>query len=73
MLVTRPFLISVLTAHLAYLRQSLSSGIPSGFVQEDCAAAKLSTACVDSAVFTIQACLEIHQSDLLLGQMCLVK
>lgn len=66
-LVTRPFLISTLTADL---RSGESSNPPS---QEDSVHSQLASACVDSAVYLTQACLEFHRVGLLLDSMCIMK
>ena len=74
--VTRPFLVSVLGVRLARLHHELSDRTPDQVVsrpEEDPAHARLSVACVDSALYMIQTCLEIHQSDLLLASMCILK
>lgn len=74
-LVTRPFLVSTLGVRLARLHQDLSeSPEQSTFRSEkDQAHFKLSVACVDSALYMIQTCQEVHQSDLLLDNMCILK
>lgn len=70
--VTRPFLVSVLGVRLARVHQDLSES-DRVRPEEDPAHSKLSTACVDSAVYMIQTCLEIHQSHLFLSNMCILK
>lgn len=70
--VTRPFLVSVLGVRLARVHQDLSAS-EQVRPEEDPAHSKLSVACVDSAVYMIQTCLEIHQSHLLLNNMCILK
>ncbi|KAJ5690861.1 hypothetical protein N7462_005253 [Penicillium macrosclerotiorum] len=72
-LVTRPFLISTLSVRLARLHQSLSTGVVSEALEEDPAHSRLAVACIDSAVYMLQTCLEVHQSGLLLQQMALLK
>ncbi|KAJ5469181.1 hypothetical protein N7475_006933 [Penicillium sp. IBT 31633x] len=72
-LVTRPFLISTLSVRLARLHQSLLTGEPSEVHEEDPAHSRLAAACIDSAVYMLQTCLEVHTSDLLLRNMCLLK
>lgn len=62
-LVTRPFLISTLTARVASLPP----------IQEDPVHAQLASACVDSAIYLVQTCLEVHKADLLLENMCIMK
>ncbi|GLI78953.1 hypothetical protein PoHVEF18_007275 [Penicillium ochrochloron] len=72
-LVTRPFLISTLSVRLARLHQAFSSDGASETLEEDPAHSRLAAACIDSAVYMLQTCKEIHQSELLLRQMCLLK
>lgn len=72
-LVTRPFLISTLSVRLARLHQAFSSDATSEPLEEDSAHSRLAAACIDSAVYMLQTCKEIHQSELLLRQMCLLK
>lgn len=72
-LVTRPFLISTLSVRLARLHQAFSSDGPSEPLEEDPAHSRLAAACIDSAVYMLQTCKEIHQSELLLRQMSLLK
>jgi hypothetical protein len=72
-LVTRPFLISALSIRLARLHQSLSPGAPSEPHEEDPAHSRLAAACIDSAVYMLQTCLEILQSGLLFRNMCILK
>ncbi|CAI7665964.1 unnamed protein product [Penicillium glandicola] len=73
-LVTRPFLISALSVRLARLHHSLSAGDPSEEVpEEDQAHSRLAAACIDSAVYMLQTCLEVHKSGLLLRNMCILK
>ncbi|CAG8901325.1 unnamed protein product [Penicillium egyptiacum] len=72
-LVTRPFLVSVLSVRLARLHQSLSTGDPSEVPEEDPAHSRLAAACIDSAVYMLQTCLEVHESGLLLRNMCILK
>ncbi|KAJ9482753.1 hypothetical protein VN97_g10670 [Penicillium thymicola] len=72
-LVTRPFLVSTLSVRLARLHQSLSTGDPIEVPEEDPAHSRLAAACVDSAVYMLQTCLEVHRSGLLLRNMCILK
>lgn len=72
-LVTRPFLISALSIRLARLHQSLSAGVPSEPLEQDPAHSRLASACIDSAVYMLQTCLEVHQSGLLLRNMRILK
>ncbi|CDM37991.1 transcriptional regulator family: Fungal Specific TF [Penicillium roqueforti] len=72
-LVTRPFLVSALSVRLARLHQSLSTGDPSEVPEEDPAHSRLAAACIDSAVYMLQTCLEVHKSGLLLRNMCILK
>ncbi|KAJ5178664.1 uncharacterized protein N7500_001363 [Penicillium coprophilum] len=73
-LVTRPFLISALSVRLARLHHSLSTGDSSEKVpEEDAAHSRLAAACIDSAVYMLQTCLEVHKSGLLLRNMCILK
>ena len=74
--VTRPFLVSALGVRLARLHHDFSDMTPDQGMrrpEEDPAHARLSVACVDSALYMIQTCLEIYQSDLLLASMCILK
>lgn len=72
-LVTRPFLISTLSLRLARLHQSHSTGEVDTTLEEDPASSRLATACMDSAIYMLQACAEVHQSDLLLRNMGILK
>ncbi|KAJ5584812.1 uncharacterized protein N7459_004612 [Penicillium hispanicum] len=72
-LVTRPFLISTLSVRLARLHQSLSIGGTGDSPEEDAAHSRLAAACIDSAVYMLQTCLEVHQSELLLRNMGILK
>ncbi|KAJ0415190.1 hypothetical protein BJY00DRAFT_293847 [Aspergillus carlsbadensis] len=72
-IVTRPFLISVLGVRLARLHQDSPGIIQDEMVLEDPAHTKLANACVESALYMIQTCMEVHQSRLLLGNMCILK
>lgn len=72
-LVSRPFLISALSVRLARLHQSLLTGEPSEVHEEDPAHSRLAAACIDSAVYMLQTCLEVHTTGLLLRNMCLLK
>ncbi|KAF4762748.1 hypothetical protein N7455_003593 [Penicillium solitum] len=72
-LVTRPFLVSALSVRLARLHQSLSTGDPIEVPEEDPAHSRLAAACIDSALYMLQTCLEVHRSGLLLRNMCILK
>ncbi|KAJ5783265.1 hypothetical protein N7457_005039 [Penicillium paradoxum] len=72
-LVTRPFLISALSVRLAKLQQSLSTVESGEELEEDPAHSRLAAACIDSAVYMLQTCMEVQQSRLLLRNMCLLK
>ncbi|XHG04149.1 hypothetical protein AWENTII_007429 [Aspergillus wentii] len=72
-IVTRPFLISALSIRLARLHQDLSETTLDRLPEEDPAHSRLATGCIDSAIYMIQTCLEIHRSHLLLGNMCILK
>jgi hypothetical protein len=72
-LLTRPFLISTLSVRLARLHQSLSTTGSTDFPDEDPVHSRLAAACIDSAVYMLQTCLEVHQSELLLRNMCILK
>ncbi|KAF9885871.1 hypothetical protein FE257_012249 [Aspergillus nanangensis] len=70
-IVTRPFLISVLGVRLARLCQTPAAD--EGLVPEDAAHSKLATACIDSALYMVQTCMEVYHSRLMLGNMCILK
>lgn len=72
-LVTRPFLISALSVRLARLHHSLSTGEPGEAPEEDPAHSRLAAACIDSAVYMLQTCIEVHDSGLMLRNMCILK
>ncbi|KAI2789369.1 hypothetical protein POX_d04857 [Penicillium oxalicum] len=72
-LVTRPFLITTLSVRLARLHQTFASVTPHEPLEEDPAHSRLAAACIDSAVYMLQTCREIHQSELLLRQMSILK
>lgn len=72
-LVTRPFLISALSVRLARTHHSLSMGGPSEAPEEDPAHSRLAAACIDSAVYMLQTCMEVHNSGLMLQNMCILK
>ncbi|KAJ5200845.1 hypothetical protein N7491_008351 [Penicillium cf. griseofulvum] len=73
-LVTRPFLISALSVRLTRLHHNLSTGDPcSEIPKEDPAHSRLAAACIDSAVYMLQTCLEVHNSGFLLRNMCILK
>jgi hypothetical protein len=71
-LVTRPFLISTLSVRLARLHRTLS-GAAIDTPEEDPAHSRLAAACIDSAVYMLQTCMEVHQSGLLLRNMGILK
>ncbi|OJJ74390.1 hypothetical protein ASPBRDRAFT_171490 [Aspergillus brasiliensis CBS 101740] len=71
--VTRPFLVSVLGVRLARLHSDSTDGASGGLLHEEAAHSNLATACIDSALYMIQTCSEVHRSDLLLGNMCILK
>ncbi|KAL4981306.1 hypothetical protein BDW68DRAFT_196785 [Aspergillus falconensis] len=72
-IVTRPFMIQVLGVRLARLHQDSPGIIQDDTLLEDPAHTRLANACVESALYMIQTCLEVHQSRLLLGNMCILK
>ncbi|KAJ6122794.1 hypothetical protein N7512_005259 [Penicillium capsulatum] len=72
-LVTRPFLISTLSIRLARLPRIDSTDSLNDALQEDPAISRLATACIDSAVYMLQTCLEVYHSDLLLRNMGILK
>lgn len=72
-LVTRPFLISVLGVRLARTHHSPSSEGPNEALEEDPAYSRLAAACIDSAVYMLQTCLEVYHSGLMLRNMCIMK
>ncbi|KAL4863097.1 hypothetical protein BDV12DRAFT_31767 [Aspergillus spectabilis] len=72
-IVTRPFMISVLGVRLARLHQDSPGTIQDETLLEDPAHTRLANACVESALYMIQTCLEVLQSRLLLGNMCILK
>lgn len=72
-LVTRPFLISILTTQAAS-RHKVQQDEPSvPLVDQGHKRSKLASACVDSAMYMIQTTLEVHQASLLLNNMCMLK
>lgn len=71
-LVTRPFLISTLSVRLARLHSHSNDEIETA-LKEDPASSRLATACMDSAVYMLQTCSEVHQSDFLLRNMGILK
>lgn len=71
-IVTRPFLISSLGVRLARLCKSPGDHHEE-ILQEDPAHAKLALACTDSALYMMQTCMEVYHSELLLGNMCILK
>lgn len=73
MLVTRPFLISTLTARLVRSRQGDLSESATPSVYEDPIHIRLASACVDSAEYLIQACQDAQKAGLLLANMCIMK
>ncbi|PYH68314.1 Zn(II)2Cys6 transcription factor [Aspergillus vadensis CBS 113365] len=70
---TRPFLVSVLGVRLARLHNDSTDGTSSDLLHEDAAHSNLATACIDSALYMIQTCSEVHRSKLMLGNMCILK
>jgi hypothetical protein len=72
-IVTRPFMISVLGVRLTRLHQDSPGIIQDEPLLEDPAHTRLANACVESALYMIQTCLEVLQSRLLLGNMCILK
>lgn len=71
-IVTRPFLVSVLSLRLARTAQD-SDGISAQIPQEDPSHTRLASACVESAVYMMQTCMEVHHSQMLMGNMCILK
>lgn len=72
-LVTRPFLTSTLGVRLARLHQNHSIDSREAMLEEDPAISRLATACIDSAIYMLQACSEVDQSSLLLRSMGILK
>ncbi|OOF95346.1 hypothetical protein ASPCADRAFT_515743 [Aspergillus carbonarius ITEM 5010] len=72
-IVTRPFLISVLGVRLARLHGGSVDWLSGDSLREEPAHSNLATACTDSAVYMIQTCSEVYRSGLLLGNMCILK
>ncbi|KAL4993064.1 hypothetical protein BDV10DRAFT_33771 [Aspergillus recurvatus] len=72
-IVTRPFMIQVLGIRLARLHQDSPGIIQDDTLLEDPAHTRLANACVESALYMVQTCLEVYQSRLLLGNMCILK
>ncbi|KAJ5488529.1 hypothetical protein N7539_003419 [Penicillium diatomitis] len=72
-LVTRPFLITTLSVRLARLHQTLTAATSPEPLEEDPAHSRLAAACIDSAVYMLQTCREVHQSEMLLKQMTILK
>lgn len=72
-LVTRPFLISALGVRLARTHHSLSSEDPNEALEEDPVHSRLAAACIDSAVYMLQTCVEVYHSGLMLRNMCIMK
>ncbi|EHA26956.1 hypothetical protein ASPNIDRAFT_130765 [Aspergillus niger ATCC 1015] len=70
---TRPFLVSVLGVRLARLHNDSTDGASSDLLHEEAAHSNLATACIDSALYMIQTCSEVHRSELMLGNMCILK
>jgi hypothetical protein len=73
MLITRPFLISTLTARLSNHFQGLSGGSSAISIEEGSPHADLASACIDSAAYLVQICLDVHKAGLLLENMCILK
>ncbi|KAJ5388851.1 hypothetical protein N7509_011392 [Penicillium cosmopolitanum] len=72
-LVTRPFLISTLNARLARAHHGLSTNQTGVDTPENPAHSRLAVACIDSAIYMLQTCLEVHQSELLHRNMGILK
>ncbi|CAG8038773.1 unnamed protein product [Penicillium olsonii] len=72
-LVTRPFLISALSVRLAQTHQNLSANGSRDPPDEDPAHSRLAAACIDSAVYMLQTCIEVYDSGLMLRNMCILK
>lgn len=72
-LVTRPFLISTLSVRLARIHRGLSASSTGSETPEDPAHSRLAAACIDSAVYMLQTCSEVHQSGLLHRNMSILK
>ncbi|RAL05361.1 Zn(II)2Cys6 transcription factor [Aspergillus ibericus CBS 121593] len=72
-IVTRPFLISVLGVRLARLHGGSVDRLSDDSLHEEPAHSNLAIACTDSALYMIQTCSEVHRSGLLLGNMCILK
>ncbi|OCT46039.1 putative Fungal specific transcription factor [Cladophialophora carrionii] len=64
MLVTRPFLITYLMAHMSNGASPVTTGTE---------IAELAQACIDSAILMANMCNEALQSDILFKQMCILK
>ncbi|KAJ5239005.1 hypothetical protein N7468_003624 [Penicillium chermesinum] len=71
-LVTRPFLISLLSIRLAQLHQTLAITTQDESIS-DPAQSRLAAACIDSAVYMLQTCIEVHQTGYLLRNMAILK
>lgn len=72
-LVTRPFLISALSVRLAQSHHNLSATGPLEAPDEDPVHSRLAAACIDSAVYMLQTCIEVYDSGLMLRNMCILK
>ncbi|CAG8070582.1 unnamed protein product [Penicillium salamii] len=72
-LVTRPFLISALSVRLAQSHHNLSATGPREAPEEDPVHSRLAAACIDSAVYMLQTCIEVYDSGLMLRNMCILK
>lgn len=70
MLVTRPFLISSLTAGLASLQDGTDSALS---VEDGQEVAELASACLNAATFMAQTCADVLELGSLLENMCLLK
>jgi hypothetical protein len=71
--VTRPFLISALGVRLARVQDNLVERNLGDVLSENPVHSRLALACTDSALYMLQTCLEIYRSNLLLGNMCILK
>lgn len=72
-LVTRPFLVSTLTAQAASLHEEQRYGPAIPSVSQSHKHFNLATACVNSAMYMIQTTLEVHQTGFLVNNMCMLK
>lgn len=72
-LVTRPFLVSILTTQAAGLQAERRHGSAISSLGNSHKHFKLASACVDSAMYMIQTTVEVHQAGMLLSNMCMLK